>query len=381
MRARNTPAVSSSILLSVLVLLAVSVVPFAVVWGQEALSIPDRPVCPRCRIVATLQAVLGRESGYPGTFRYWPNNVMQERSGRYLAIETGGGMAGGPWEFDSRGRFVRVLGREGEGPGEFRAPMLIIRGLGDSIHVLDMMLQRMSILSPDGRYVRSNPWPVRIAASALQLPDGRYVVSARFGAPARSMKPLHFVSPDGEHLSSFAFEESMDPGSERWIRLITRGADGTLWTATWSHRYRLEHWSPEGRLLEVFEPQRAWFRPFDQTPMPSPTQPPAPMLAAIWYDSTTDFLWVTSVVVDPRWREGIGPLTRSREGLEAHEIVNPDRVYDGVVEIYDMKNRQLYAAGRFDRPFRAGFGNLMAERFEEEAGLHVVGIYRLELAR
>lgn len=61
--------------------------------------------------------------------------------------------------FDSAGRHVRTLGREGEGPGEFRSLIGIWAYRGDSIAAFDQRLYRTTVLSLEtglGRIV-SNP--------------------------------------------------------------------------------------------------------------------------------------------------------------------------------------------------------------------------------
>lgn len=57
--------------------------------------------------------------------------------------------------YDGDGRHQRSIGSDGEGPGEFRAPLWIHFLLDDSLLVNDRGLQRLSIFSPDGRFVRS----------------------------------------------------------------------------------------------------------------------------------------------------------------------------------------------------------------------------------
>lgn len=52
------------------------------------------------------------------------------------------------------GRFVREIGREGEGPGEFAAPVsLAVLPDGSSI-VLDVLTRRLSLFAPHGAFVR-----------------------------------------------------------------------------------------------------------------------------------------------------------------------------------------------------------------------------------
>jgi hypothetical protein len=57
--------------------------------------------------------------------------------------------------FDGSGRFVKNIGREGEGPGEFR----MLRGIwpfrGDSLIAWDLGIRRMSVLTPAADFARN----------------------------------------------------------------------------------------------------------------------------------------------------------------------------------------------------------------------------------
>lgn len=56
--------------------------------------------------------------------------------------------------FDSRGKFIRKIGRRGGGPGEF-ASIDQIGFKGDTLWVSDMAQQRVSFLTPSGQLIRS----------------------------------------------------------------------------------------------------------------------------------------------------------------------------------------------------------------------------------
>lgn len=57
--------------------------------------------------------------------------------------------------FDGSGAFAGAIGREGEGPGEFSGFVnSIVIGAGDSVLVPDWGQARMSVFTPDGRFVR-----------------------------------------------------------------------------------------------------------------------------------------------------------------------------------------------------------------------------------
>ena len=55
--------------------------------------------------------------------------------------------------FDSTGAFVRAIGREGAGPGEFRVAFIAVRGSNLVVH--DPMSSRTSVFDTSGAYLRS----------------------------------------------------------------------------------------------------------------------------------------------------------------------------------------------------------------------------------
>lgn len=56
--------------------------------------------------------------------------------------------------FDSRGRLVRVIGRQGQGPGEFQSPRYFQITPQNNLMVTDPALRRVSLLSLEGQFVR-----------------------------------------------------------------------------------------------------------------------------------------------------------------------------------------------------------------------------------
>ncbi|HET7603381.1 MAG TPA: 6-bladed beta-propeller, partial [Gemmatimonadales bacterium] len=73
--------------------------------------------------------------------------------------------------YDSAGAFVRTIGREGEGPGEFRVAFIAVRGNRLMVH--DPQLQRTTLFDTSGALVRSFHsvgivWADRVALDAAQ---------------------------------------------------------------------------------------------------------------------------------------------------------------------------------------------------------------------
>ncbi len=61
--------------------------------------------------------------------------------------------------FDRAGRFVRQLGKAGDGPGEFQMPTSITLLADGSVAVLDIAHRNISVFGSGGAFVRSTPWP------------------------------------------------------------------------------------------------------------------------------------------------------------------------------------------------------------------------------
>ncbi len=93
--------------------------------------------------------------------------------------------------FEADGSYVRTVGREGEGPGEFSAPSRIVVDASDSVYVWDSGQSRIHVFSPDLAFVRRSvvtpPWVVN---SMTALEPDRIVVTAMTAGEQRPIKVL-----------------------------------------------------------------------------------------------------------------------------------------------------------------------------------------------
>jgi hypothetical protein len=90
--------------------------------------------------------------------------------------------------FDARGRFVRTVGKRGEGPGEFTFPIAMAVGADGSLLVADLGRASLSYFSPDGEY-RSVPMPADAGRPVSGLlvrdaPDGALLRTQNIGPGA-----------------------------------------------------------------------------------------------------------------------------------------------------------------------------------------------------
>lgn len=133
--------------------------------------------------------------------------------------------------FDSTGRYVRTVGRKGQGPGEFSDIGIMTRLPGDSLAVES--LRYTSIIAPDGQFVRQvryGPFapdlvPVPLVAVLGRFPNGSAVVgdfpqgrrAARVAARWVDSSTLLLVNASGaverplERVPAAAFAASVGP--------------------------------------------------------------------------------------------------------------------------------------------------------------------------
>lgn len=123
--------------------------------------------------------------------------------------------------FDSRGRFLRNLGRRGGGPGEFEQPWLVAVDPFDSIYVWDAAQARVSVFGPDMQYRRSFRVPAHWAINSMAFPPtGEIVLAAMGGADDTGVQVLardgtvrRSFMPIERNVSLAGFETSLLGGS------------------------------------------------------------------------------------------------------------------------------------------------------------------------
>jgi hypothetical protein len=109
-----------------------------------------------------------------------------------VAVATGGSEI--RW-FDEAGVFRRRVGRAGDGPGEFRRIRYMRALPGDSLLAFDSNNRRVSVLAPDGGFVRSEtigPDDERSVTVAGALRDGTLLTRTVLETP-RASTPLYRV--------------------------------------------------------------------------------------------------------------------------------------------------------------------------------------------
>jgi len=167
------------------------------------LTVAGDPDCEECRIELVHVVTLGDSTDSASV---QPNAAGREcmvgklSTGEYVLS----GVAGGGFlnVYDSAGKPVRTIGRKGGGPGEFRFPLRVAVGSGDSLYVIDDGNARIQVVSAAGEYARVFPTRDRYRSFTL-LPDDRLLL---FRLPSsRGDRLFHMFDRVGsEVMSSWA---------------------------------------------------------------------------------------------------------------------------------------------------------------------------------
>lgn len=245
--------------------------------------------------------------------------------------------------FDSTGRLLDVTGGRGQGPDEYRRGYVPTRGPFDSLYIADMVNARLSVLSPDRRYIRSVPFPY---VPDLILADGTFIIAATLAAPSAAGYPVHHVAKDGTVLRSFGVDDPEYRADMRQLftRVVGPGDGATVWM-TPPGRYRLEEWDvASGRLLRtVTRAAPDWFTESLTAVGSAALVRPDPVVNRLWEDEG-GLLWVFATVPDPDWKPLFSGESPSR-GLTHDERSS---IYDWMIEVLDPETGALVASQQFD---------------------------------
>jgi hypothetical protein len=130
-------------------------------------------------------------------------------------VASGGQVVVNDWQtprvglYDRNGRFVRPLGRSGAGPGEYRRPQIAL--YLDTLVIYDDVLSRETIMTLDGKVVRSAPVPVKANACCEALAiDGHGRIGFSVFRGTGQWRWLSF-DLNGQHVDSMIRPRAAEP--------------------------------------------------------------------------------------------------------------------------------------------------------------------------
>lgn len=309
------------------------------------------------------RVTLGDADG-PGFLGY-PNDVEQRLNGEWVATD-----GNNPTEvkfFSPSGEWIRTVGREGEGPGEFSYAWVIHVLPNDGLAILDAFQRRLTTFGPDLRVASISTIPVSPVSVAF-VGDSGIVVCAQSSHPEQVGLPLHLVAADGTLRRSFG----ADPPIRDWgnhdkvSRSVAPAGPDEVWVG-FKTEYRIERWNLSGTRTATFAREVPWFQPHDDIGLPRDRSlPPNPSILALRQDSAGR-LWVAIRIPDEHWEEAFEP-GRDPYGRERPMVKDWNRYYDTMLEVIDPRTGTVVAAKRHPRAAwgLTRDGHLITHVFSEE---------------
>ena len=213
--------------------------------NQEVRIIPDSVSCDSCVIeryrIATIHD------------RDFPEGALVLVAHPHLNTDGTFFVVAGPAEnilylTNQDGSIVRRIGRDGEGPGEYRHPSHIHES-PSAYSVFDGRLRRVTRLSKDDMDVLgTTPFPTSGgSAQPIVFNDGSYLFSGGSSTREGVGHFFHMVDPSGKPVRSFGEPDGvLRPRSLEYPLVLGLSRDGTFW-AGYRGEYRIERWDREGK--------------------------------------------------------------------------------------------------------------------------------------
>jgi hypothetical protein len=221
-----------------------------------------------------------------------------------------------------------------------------------NLHVFDAGQHRHVSMTPGRRTVRVDSLPERVGSGIAFLSPDRMVVNMFVPTAEAARYPLHLVE-GGVVRKSFGATPNAGirvdlPATTH--RHLARASDSTVWAAR-LNEYKIELWSIDGRLLMELNRSPSPFDTWIQDPGPSLAKPPVGGITAIHASKDGSALWVLVRLPDRAWRAAVDTVFHETPGVIAR---NPDRYFDTVIEVIDVRRRSVVARQRVDQ-FLRGF--------------------------
>lgn len=333
--------------------------------AQTPLVLSGPATCQQCRIELEQVVVLGDSTG-PGMLHEQSGFTIDQRGRFYVTSNYVPTIA----VFDAGGRFLRRIGREGRGPGEFTVRPFVLFGPGDTLYALDRNTRRMMVFSPEYELVRTSPLGL-VLNTAVRLPDGRFLVSGGAMTAATIGYPLHLLDHKGTLVRSFGSAtgaHDLFAGSAASVRRLAAPVGETVWTVK-TDELVLEQWHIEGRKLAHITRQAPWFPRKVALPRGATdgTHRQPPLIRSLSQDKA-GLLWSLTAVPDREWRPHTLPPAPGGNGSTYTPDSLRHNLLDSVLEVIDPARGVVLFTQTFDANLLASNVPDLLVSFTEDAG-------------
>ena len=307
------------------------------------------------------------DPGEPGTIGSRPE-ITRTAASEYIvaSVENRGQLL----VFDSTGAFLKSLGGNGEGPGEYRVPGRMRPGTDGGVRILDLVNRRITHLSADGGWIETTDIRSLHGLDFADIDRGeRYAVSGFGQVDDVLSATTEVVGRAGERFASLGAT-----AVESWVVNFFRApvavdGQGRVWT-TRAGGYGFEAWDPEGGseplVRLVGDPE--WFDPGPPQPGAPVSSPTPSIIISLRVDRS--LLWAGTWVADEDREVDAG----------VPSPLDLDRLLDTVLDVIDPASGALIARTRRDEALRGTGDNALLFGVREDGGIARAVIFEPALA-
>ncbi len=183
-----------------------------------------------------------------------PSDIVRDSAGNYYILDSGNNRI---QKLNSEGKFIKTIGRKGQGPGEFQATSSMDIDNEDNLFVFDVRSRRIEVFSPEGKPLKSIKFrafsqdQIRLLKPGLIAKGGCLDSGIMYGTLKKLPKLLEMVDLRGK--TKLAFGEATDyrDGNTNWhanrFYLDTDAEKNICLSFQWQNR--IEKYAPDGKLL------------------------------------------------------------------------------------------------------------------------------------
>jgi hypothetical protein len=195
-----------------------------------------------------------------------PADVGADADGNLYVLDSGGPRV---QVFDAQGKFLRSLGKKGEGPGEFKMPGRIAVAADGRVAVFDMGLNRITILDSRGKLVRDQIVPTVVQDMQFDRQGGLVCAMAAPGG-AR----IEAFDAQGKSRWNLAPEEAAERGRMLIMELGNETVGSRLAVGASALHFATRDEYGVRRIADG-KVTHTWVRPFERQarqPLPQPRE-------------------------------------------------------------------------------------------------------------
>jgi len=271
---------------------------------------------------------------------------------------------------------LRTIGREGEGPGEFKGIRALVELPDGGIAVFDSRNLRLTYFTRELELRSDHSLPVRVSRyGPMRLPDGGWALPGRVMDVEHYGSALARVDSVGQLLAYYGWDETETEGnlSGTLLPRVVAYHPRVGLVSMKQFAYFLELWDDDGTLSDVYDPDVDWFN-WPPSPSPDPHSilgEPENMFYGIQFDDEGR-LWILAQIEGEDWESG----------LENGRIVDHTKWLDFRIEVLDPESRQTLCATRVtDKRFTGGFPGpgVLQSYSEDRLGRPTLTFWQLSL--